>query len=245
MKLEFLTVGSINYSNVTVLGYNASDLFFTSDHGIRNVKLRLLTPEMQQKFNYDPDQAALAEAQQAEDEKRYHDNLAAQIASEYNAARDAREAAAQAIYAEAGLADPVPGNSPIGKPMPDLDMEKWVGTKPVLTGKFAIISVWSPKSASCRKWIPALNDLNKNLSDKITVVGVTPATQAEVTQTDPRPDFPCGIDSDAKFIGAANVTSFPCVMLVDTNHVIRYEGHPSALTQEVLQNLFKKMAAAE
>jgi len=39
-KFEFIVVGGVNYSNVTVFGANATDLFFTSDSGIRNVKLK-------------------------------------------------------------------------------------------------------------------------------------------------------------------------------------------------------------
>ncbi len=119
MKLDFLTVGSLTYSNVTVLGVNASDLFFNSDRGIRNVKLRLLTPDMQQKFNYDPEAAKKAEEQQAEDEQRYHDNLAAQITAEFNTARDAREAKAQAVYS-GSLALPTPPAAipPLARPPP-------------------------------------------------------------------------------------------------------------------------------
>jgi hypothetical protein len=241
MKLPFITIGTITYSNVTVLGFNASDLFFTSDHGIRNVKLRLLTPDLQQKFNYDPEEAQRAEEQQAEDEKRYHDNLAAQLTAEYNAARDGREAQAQAIYAAAGLADPAPGgNSPIGKPAPDFDFEKWVGTRPDMNGKFVIVSLWTPKSVSCQKWIPALNDLHKTFADRVNFFGVTQATEAEVVHADPKPDFPCAIDSDSKFMSAASVTTFPCVMLLDTNHVVRYEGHPAALTTQALQSVLPK-----
>src|SRR5260370_184646 len=86
LKFEFLTVGPNTYSNVTVLGANASDLFFTSDKGIKNVKLKNLSPELQQKFNYDPAEAEKAEQQQIEDDARYHENLAATIAAEFNAA---------------------------------------------------------------------------------------------------------------------------------------------------------------
>lgn len=245
-KLEFLTVGSMTYSNITVLGFNASDLYFTSDHGIRNVKLKLLSPDMQQKFNYDPAAAEQAEQQQAEDEKRYHENLAAQMASEYNAARDARDAKAQALYAEAGLADAATSDSLIGKPAPALDMPVWVGTKPFMDGKFVLINIWSPNSASCKKWIPALNDLYRNLAgDKISVVGVTPAPPADVAQTDPKVDFPCAIDSSATFITAVNVTTFPCVILLDPTHAIRYEGHPAALTADMLQKVLNAGQAAQ
>lgn len=242
VKMDSLTVGEMTYNNVTVIGVNASDLYFTSNKGIRNVKLRLLSPELQQEFHYDPVAAAQAEAQQAEDEKRYQENLAAQIKAEYNAARDAREAKSQAPYAEAGLADAATADSPIGKTAPDLDMQVWVGTKPIMEGKLTIVNIWSPKSASCRKWIPALNDLSKNFSGRVAVVGVTPAPAADVMQTDPKIQFPCAIDSDGKFITGANVTTFPCIMLLDTKGTIRFQGHPAALTPEILENILAKAA---
>src|ERR1044071_8331265 len=51
IKFDSLAVGPDTYTNVTVLGANASDLFFTSDSGIKNVKLKYLSPELQKKFN--------------------------------------------------------------------------------------------------------------------------------------------------------------------------------------------------
>lgn len=240
IKLPFLTVGEMTYSNVTVMGANASDLFFTSDHGIRNVKLKFLSPDMQRMFHYDPVEAEKAEEQQAEDEKRYQQNLAAQLASEYNAAREAHDTQAQAPYAAAGLADPVAdSNSPVGKPGPDLEFERWVGARPITDGKVTLVFLWSPKSISCRKWIPALNDLHKNFADRITFVGVAPPPDNEIALADPKPEFPTAVDTDPKFVVAANITTYPCVMLMDAKHIVRYEGHPAALTPEILQSIFK------
>ncbi len=120
-----------------------------------------------------------------------------------------------------------------------MDFKTWVGNAPNLTGKFAIISVWSPKSPACRKWIPTLNDLHKTLAGKVEVVGVTTATEAEVSASDPKIDFPCAIDPDGKFQSEAGVTMLPCVLLVDTNNIVRYFGHPAAVTTNTLQGLFK------
>ncbi|HLX70926.1 MAG TPA: thioredoxin-like domain-containing protein, partial [Verrucomicrobiae bacterium] len=130
----------------------------------------------------------------------------------------------------------------IGKTAPDLDMKIWVGTKPVMDGKLIIVNIWSPRSASCRKWIPALNDLCKNFSARVAVIGVTPAPAADVMQTNPKVEFPCAIDSEGKFIAAANVTTFPCIMLLDANRAIRFQGHPAALTPETLENILGKAA---
>jgi thiol-disulfide isomerase/thioredoxin len=239
VDLDSMTVGSTTYSNVTVFGANATDLFFASDQGMSNVKLKFLNPELQQRFNYNSNAAAKIEQQQIADEKEYQENLAAAIATKAKTALQDRETEIQATYSEAGLADPVSEASPIGKQAPDLDFTNWSGVKPNLTGKFALISVWSPKSASCRKWIPTLNELHKTLAGKVEVVGVTTATEAEISQSDPKTDFPSGIDPEGKFLTEAGITMLPCVLLVDTNNVVRYLGHPAAVTTNTLQGLFK------
>jgi len=239
VALESLTVGSTTYSNVTVFGANATDLFFTSDRGVSNVKLRYLSPELQEKFNYNSNAAAKIEEQQITDAKRYQENFAASMAAKARAVREEREARVQETYSQAGLADAVSDESPLGQTAPELDFTNWFGVKPSLAGKFTIISVWSPKSASCRKWIPALNELRKTLAGKVEVVGVTSASEDEVSQTDPKTDFPSAIDPKGRFLEEAGVTTLPCVLLVDTNNVVRYLGHPAAVTTNTLRGLFK------
>jgi hypothetical protein len=239
LKLDSLTVGPNTFSNVTILGANATDLFFTCNKGLKNVKLKHVSPDLQKRYNYDPNEAEKAEQQQIEDDARYQDSVASNIVERFSAAKAAREASAQAAYSGAGLADPVSDNSPIGKPVPALEPEKWIGGKPTLTGKYALLAVWSPKSVPCEKWIPTWNELNKKFGDKITMAGVTAATENDVAQSNAKMDFPCALDTDGKFIAAAGVTSVPCVLLLDPNGVIRYQGHPAAITPEVLQNIFK------
>jgi hypothetical protein len=242
VKLDFITVGSVTYSNVTVFGANATDLFFTSDHGMSNVKLKFLSPELQKEFNFNPTNADKAEQQQIDDDKRFQEDLAASITAGIHKSEVVNETQIQAQYSEAGLSDPVSDNSPIGKGAPDLNFDKWVGFKPDLTGKFAVIDVWSPKSAACRKWIPPLNDLQKIFAGKIAVLGVTTAAEADVEQTDPKIDFPCALDPDGKFIKEAGITALPCVLLVDTNGTVRYQGHPAAVSTNTLQALLKGTA---
>jgi len=237
VNLDFLTVGSTTYSNVTIFGANSTDIFFSSDHGVSNVKLKYLSPELQKEFNYDPKDAEKLEQEQSEEDQLYHANMEASLTAKAKAASQEQEKRVQAAYSQAGLADAVSDNSPIGQTAPELNFTNWVGAKPDLAGKFAIISVWSPKSASCRKWIPALNQLEKALPGKLEVLGVTTATEAEVSQADPKPDFPSALDPDGQFIKAAGVTALPCILLVDTNNVVRYEGHPAAVTTNTLAGL--------
>jgi thiol-disulfide isomerase/thioredoxin len=247
LKLNTLTIGAITYSNVSILGANASDLFFTHDHGITNVKLKYLNPDLQKQFNYDPVAAAQAERKQIENDSLYRDYIATKIVAEREqAARAAQaaqaaQAAAEAVSSGNKLADPISDRSLLGKPAPALDADKWVGSKPVSEGKFVLVSFWAPSSVPCRKWISEWNDLQKKFADKLVVIGVTSAAESEIAQMDePKIEFPCAIDSSARFTSAVGVTSIPCIMLVDPGHKVLYQGHPGALSGEILQSILEK-----
>ena len=71
LKLDSLQAGGRTYSNVTILGFNSTDAYFTHAGGIANVKLRYLDTKLQKRFNYDPAAAAEAENQQAAADARY------------------------------------------------------------------------------------------------------------------------------------------------------------------------------
>src|SRR5438128_1873454 len=79
LKLDLLRVGSKTYSNVTVIGANATDLYFMHSHGISNVKLKYLAPDLQKRFDYDPEEARTAEKQQVEEDTNYQNNLLSNV----------------------------------------------------------------------------------------------------------------------------------------------------------------------
>src|SRR5215813_1656559 len=73
--LDDLSDGSHTYSNVTVIGANATDLYFTHSKGISNAKLKYLPPNLQARFSYDPKAAAEAEKEQIKDNSRYYEAI--------------------------------------------------------------------------------------------------------------------------------------------------------------------------
>ena len=78
-KLESLKVGARTYKKVTVLGYNATDVYFTHSKGISNAKLRLLEPEMQKRFQYNEEASKRAEQQQEIDNEEFNKQVVATI----------------------------------------------------------------------------------------------------------------------------------------------------------------------
>jgi hypothetical protein len=206
---------------------------------VSNVKLKYLSPELQKEFHYDAKAGEKAEAQQIKDDKTYQANLAASFAAKLKAAQQERETRTRAAYSQAGFGDAVSEDSQLGQKVPSLSFTNWIGDKPDLKGKLTLISIWAPNSASCKKWVAPLNELHRELAGKMEMVAITTATRAEVTNAEPKIDFPCAVDSSGDFITEAGVTSLPCVLLVDTNNVVRYMGHPAAITTNSLQEFIK------
>jgi cytochrome c biogenesis protein CcmG, thiol:disulfide interchange protein DsbE len=245
LKLDSLVARGRTYTNVTVLSYNTTHIYFTYQGGSASVKLRDLEPSLQERFNYDPVVAAEAEKQQAADEARYRESIATNIAA--NMVAQARQAALVARKAAAtsadSLADPVSGNSLIGKPAPAFAGRKWLGEKPSLEGKLVLVVFWAPWSIPCRKYIPILDGLQKKFAGKLAVVGVTSESEAEVADmTEPKAGFASMLDPDAKFSTSVGVTSIPYMMLVDPKGVVRYQGHPAAITEKQVGGILSKAA---
>ena len=241
VKLDLLVARGLSYTNVTVLSYNATHVFFTCQGGSASVKLRDLEPDLQERFNYDPAAAAGAEKQQAADEARYRESIAANmVAQAQQAALAARRAAATSADS---LADPVSDKSLIGKPAPAIEGGKWLGEKPALEGKVVLVVFWAPWSIPCRKYIPVLDGLQKKFAGKLAVVGVTSESEAEVADmAEPKIGFAFMLDPEAKFRATVGVTSVPYVMLVDPQGVVRYQGHPAAITEKQVEGILPKAA---
>jgi thiol-disulfide isomerase/thioredoxin len=234
IKLATLKVGSRLYKNVTVLGANSLDVYFTHSEGITSVHLKYLDPELQKRFNYDPKAAAEAERRLSEDNSQYLASVASNIAAQ--AEMRIKISKAAAAHPEQNLADPVADGCLIGKAAPGLKGVKWFGDKPALEGKYVLVSFWAPWSMPCRKTIPQLNALQKAFTDRLVVIGVTADSESAVEQmTEPQIEFASALDPGGIYSRTVGVTSVPYVLLVDPGNTVRYQGHPAAITEKILQ----------
>jgi cytochrome c biogenesis protein CcmG, thiol:disulfide interchange protein DsbE len=240
LKLASLAACGRTYRNVTILDYNITDAYLTHDGGMSNVKLRYLEPKLQARFQYDPKAAEQAERQQAAEDARYNASIASNaVAQAQQAALAARKAA---TTSPDSLADPVSNQSLIGKPAPAIKGEKWLGEKPALEGKLVLVAFWAPWSIPCRKYIPELDGLQKKFAGKLAVVGVTSESEAEIADmTEPKMGFASVLDPKAQIATSVGVTSIPYVMLVDPKGVVRYQGHPTAITEKQVQSILAKV----
>jgi cytochrome c biogenesis protein CcmG, thiol:disulfide interchange protein DsbE len=241
VKLDLLVVGSRSYTNVTILNYTTTHIYFTHNGGSTSVKLRDLEPKFQKRFEYDPAAAAEAEKLQAAEEEHYRESIvSSMVAQAQQATLAARRAAATSPDS---LADPVSSASLIGKPAPAMEGRKWLGEKPAVEGKVVLVVFWAPWSYPCRKYIPALEGLQRKFEGKLAVVGVTSEAEAEIANmSEPKPGFASMLDPEARFSTSVGVTSIPYVMLVDPKGIVRYQGHPATITEKQVEGILAKAA---
>ena len=239
LKYEWMKIGSKVYSNVTIVGANVTDLYFTHSKGIANVKLKYLDESLRSRFNYDPKAAEAAEKEQTEDHLAYQGQLVAKMNEKVE--RAALLAKKAASTSENSIADPISESSLLGKPAPPMEVEKWLGAKPDVKGKFVLILFWGPWSIPCKKLIPQFNALQRKFSDRLVIIGLCSDTKEEIEQmTEALSQFACALDSKGRMSMAASVTSIPHVLFLDPNGVVRYQGHPSALDEKRLESLMLK-----
>ena len=239
LKLDTLKVGSTTYSNVTMLGANVTDLYFSHSLGFANVKLKYLGADLQKRLNYDPKVAEEAEKRQAENDILYQSTLVKAAAAPPN--NSAPGKSKTLLGAETGLADPISEGSLLGRPGPSLEVVNWLGEKPAIEGKFVLISFWASWSTPCRQWITEFNALQKKYGDKLVIVGVSAESESDLANMpEPRLEYASAIDSKAKLTAAAGLTSIPYVLLRDPKGTVLYQGHPGAITDKKLETILSR-----
>lgn len=234
-KLDSLKVGSRTYRDVSVIGANETDLYFTHADGIANVKLRNLSPDLQKKFHFDPKVAAEAENRRIQEDSMFQRSVAEKAAAQ---ATRAAAVAPTPRSSEVSVADPLTEASLLDKPAPQFKFGKWNDEPPPLENRTMLLYFYAPWSIPCRKAADRVTALRKKFTEQMSVVGIQANGNGGIEgESEVKVDFPSTVDADAKLAKTFGITSVPSVVLVDAKGVVRYIGHPAALTEENVQKL--------
>jgi thiol-disulfide isomerase/thioredoxin len=198
--------------------------------------MRLLAPELQKRFGYDPNDAIESEQAQAREDQAYYDMLQRELTDK--AQRRLKEVKEAAMSHENNLADPISDRSLITRTAPKLDVEKWIGEKPFTAGKNILLFCWTTWSQPCQKAVPELNALQKRFAENLVVVGVCAQEEDDLKRYNgPAMEFSTAIDPNSKVTATIGATSVPFVLLVNQKGVVLYQGHPAALSPEKVEKL--------
>ena len=124
---------------------------------------------------------------------------------------------------------------------PALVVEKWLTDEPDTRGKFVLVDFWGPSCAPCRKGIPDLNEFSKKFKDDLVVIGLAGHEERVVrAMKEPVIEYYSGIDTKRTMAKEMSISGFPHAILIDPEGIVRWEGSPNDLTDEIITKILKK-----
>jgi len=244
-----LTVGDDVYHNVTVTSVTPTDVYFTHSGGMGNAKLENLSPDLQQHFGFDPKQAATIEASRKQGAAVYSAYMQRERVLDQQRAEIARRQAAQAEAVarqrELQLAmSRAEAGKWVNQRAPEFVVETWLTPEPDRTGKFVLIDFWATWCGPCRESIPHLNALQQKFSNRLVIIGVSSEPESTVRQlADPPMHYASAIDTKRRMASQVGVTAIPHALLIDPSGVVRYQGHPALLKDNVVEAILEKFGS--
>ena len=223
--LPVLVVGTNTYRHVAIFKVSATDIYFTSDRGMANAKLKDLDPGTQKHFNFNPTNAAAIERKQKAADALYFQEVSHPSVAQH--AVSPEEAADRAAVLEPGTRKQIWAKPLLNQKMPELAIEKWLNGQPDNRGKFVLIDFWATWDPASRALIPELNDFQKKFGSRMLIVGLSDEPEDVLRKFDcPEVDYFIATDTQARTKKAMEVTGIPHVLIIDPKGIVRWEGFP-------------------
>ena len=131
-----------------------------------------------------------------------------------------------------------------GKPGPALVVKKWWNAAPNLNGKLAVVDFWATWCKPCRESIPHLNDLARSYPNDVACMGITDESSSNFDEGCLKHklkkgdfEYAVGLDSDATMKGFFKIGAIPCAVVISSDGIVRWQGHPKWLNAGVIDSL--------
>ncbi|QEG01897.1 Thiol-disulfide oxidoreductase ResA [Stieleria maiorica] len=159
---------------------------------------------------------------------------------------------------------PPPEKLGVGDPSPGLEIAKWIRGEPVqgpLRDRVHVVEFWATWCGPCRRGMPHISELQSELADEVTFIGVTNEDEATVEgflgetalgekTWDEIIEYRLAIDDEnwmnLAYMKAANQGGIPCAFVVGRDGVIEWIGHPGSIDQplqEIVSGTWDRAAA--
>jgi len=135
-----------------------------------------------------------------------------------------------------------------GKKAPKLEVEQWITDRPDPQGKVVVIDFWATWCGPCIASIPHTNELANAFPDDVVVIGLSnekPQDFAKGMQRLSRSknitpetfDYALALDPKRRLQNAAAVRGIPHMLVLSSDWVVRWQGHPQQLNTQTLERI--------
>jgi len=126
-----------------------------------------------------------------------------------------------------------------GRQGPEMYVQEWLGERPDASGKVVIIDFWATWCGPCVASIPHMNDLADRFRADVVAVGLSDEDANTVRNfmrsTSMR--YAVAVDGSGQMKRAIGVSGIPHVMVLSSDWVVRWQGHPARLDAGTVQQI--------
>ncbi|QDH79826.1 redoxin domain-containing protein [Echinicola soli] len=135
----------------------------------------------------------------------------------------------------------------IGEKAPAISVDKWINNsdhdEPSTAGKAIVLDFWFTNCGPCIYTIPHLNDLTEEYkNENISFISITYENEDDVSKFLSKKKILAHVGTDTAYqtINKYEVKAYPTTFLIDENGILKWRGHPSLLTSDMIDALLHK-----
>ena len=133
----------------------------------------------------------------------------------------------------------------VGDRAPEVKIDQWIqGETTVGEGTPYVVEFWATWCGPCKVAIPHMNEIANKFRDKVTCVGLSDESLSSFNSGLQRrglgPNsfaYSLALDPKGRMKNAFQVRGIPHIAVMSTDWVVRWQGHPSALTEAVVRQI--------
>ena len=132
-----------------------------------------------------------------------------------------------------------------GQTMPAHSVDEWLTSRfDAPTDKLLVLDFWATWCAPCRPSIPHINEIAATNADIALCVGISDEShkdfeiglnRAKLKLDDFK--YSLALDPEARLKRYFEIRTIPYCVVVSSDRIVRWQGHPAQLTKEVFQQL--------
>lgn len=131
-----------------------------------------------------------------------------------------------------------------GSAIPGFAVDSWVNGTPDRGDRLLVVDFWATWCGPCRAMIPHMNELADKYSADACVVGISDESKSnfdegsrkhKLKERDFR--YSLALDPQKRLIGFFQPKGIPHCVIISSDNIVRWQGHPSQLNAEVMDAL--------